>query len=314
MSRKIIQAGPSTLAVSLPMPWVKRFKLKKGQDIEVEEQGNSLKVKTISSIDEDSAIIDVGEFGYLSPKIVGMLYKSGYKKIKAIYTPNKKVSWWGKEMSELDFIKKIFDNFTGMQLWELGKDEDGSYVTIVESAKVNPKEFENVFFKIGYNIIDQAKLVLTYYSVKKELFEEIFLNEVLINKTADFCTRILTTFGHTEYKKTVYYYDLVTKLEYLGDYYFRLGMKYKEDKNKSIFILNYLEKSILIVEKLISNTRKFDKKQLISLSAEINNLRTKLEKEKSLKSAAIFEMNCIFKLIDEIIETILAMNYDSFKD
>ena len=44
MKRKVAQIGPATLMVSLPSKWVKRNKVKKGQEVDVIEDNTKLTV------------------------------------------------------------------------------------------------------------------------------------------------------------------------------------------------------------------------------------------------------------------------------
>ena len=44
MQRKVNQIGPSTLMVSLPSKWAKRYNVRKGDSVEVTEEGKSLHI------------------------------------------------------------------------------------------------------------------------------------------------------------------------------------------------------------------------------------------------------------------------------
>jgi len=46
MKRKIIQTAGKTMVVSLPSAWVKKYGIKKGEEVEVEERGAEISVST----------------------------------------------------------------------------------------------------------------------------------------------------------------------------------------------------------------------------------------------------------------------------
>jgi len=335
MKRKILQAGQATLAVSLPMPWAKKFNLKKGQELEVEEQGSSLKIKTTAMAEEDSATLNISSLHPISTKIIGMLYKAGYKKIKAIYTPNKKVIHRGKEVKELDMIKNTFDHLIGMQLWELGKEktsepkrtglagelanEEENYATVIESAKVNPKEFDNTFNKLYLHLIHQSEQIYEALSQNKDIFDEAYLAERLINQTADFCTRILVSYGHEEHKKTLQYYNLIDNLETIGDKYFYIALEQHENKTKfDKSNLEFFEKALRFIGESASVYRKFDFDKIKSLTKELDETisayEAKIKKSKGKENLISYNLYSIFLELYEMIEKLYFLNYDFFKD
>ncbi len=317
MKRKIIQAGPTTLAVTLPMPWVKKYKLKKGEQLEVEEQGNELKISTQKRTEQENATINAQELHPISTKIIGILYKAGYKKIKAYYTPNTKLTHRGKQIKELDMIKNTFDHLTGMQLWEIGRDEKGNFATAIETAKTNPEEFENNLNKIFLHLIHQAEQTITYLTTNKNLFEETSLSERLVNQTTDFCIRTLVSYGHKQHQKTLYYYDLITSLENIGDKYFKITMTHHNKKSKTdAQTINYLKRIKEHLETLASIYRKFDFKKITLLTQqiceEIKNYEQNINKNKT--NIIHYNLYTILQELKEAIEKIYFLNHENFKE
>ncbi len=316
MNRKILQAGPATLAISLPMSWVKKFSLKKGQELAVEEQGNALKIITKNPLEEESATLDVGKLEPVATKIIGMLYKTGYKKINAFYTPNKIVSHRRKQQSELEMVKHTFSHLTGMQFWELGKREGRHYASVIESAKVNLQEFDNVFNKLCLHLMHQAEQITEALSQQKTIFDEAFLAEQLINQTHDFCIRILITYGHKDYKKVPYYYDFIIKLESIGDKYFSIACNTKEKIDKNT--LHTLEQSRDFISRVLSLERKFDFDKVTSLTQEIFQVITEYEMlitTNKVKAGLISHtLYSLLLEIYELIEILYALHHDYFSD
>ncbi|MBS3092666.1 hypothetical protein J4466_04570 [Candidatus Pacearchaeota archaeon] len=319
MIRKIIRSGPATLSVSLPMNWVKKFKLIKGQEVNVEEQGDSIKIKTSLLIKEESAKLNITELYPLSTKIIAMLYRMGYKNIKVIYTPNHVVLHRGKEIKELDMIKNTFDHLIGMQLWEIGKDKNENYATVIESTKLNPKEFDNVFNKLYFHLMHQSEQIYEALSKNKDIFDEAYLVERLINQTNDFCIKILISFGHEDPKKTLNYHEFILILESIGDRYFDIAKNYH--KNKEIInseTVKYLKKANDFIERSSSLYRKFDFEKLIQLTNEvyetIDEYKDKLRKNKLKNSLVSHNVYSIFLELYKIGELIFNLNHEFFRD
>jgi len=325
MNRKILQAGPATLAVSLPMGWTKKYDIKKGQEINVEEQGSSLIIKTSSPIEEESAKVNVSALGPVATKVIGMLYQAGYKKIKANYTPNKTIIRRGKEVKELDMVRNTFDHLIGMQLWEIGKEGNENYALAVESAKINPSEFDNVLQKLCLHIVHQAEQVSEAISQNNDIFDEAYLDERLITQASDFCIRNLVSFGHHEHKKTLYYNNFIFKLESLGDKYFSIALNFhKNYQNKqnilkvSTYVIQSLIKTSDFIKEIISLYRKFDfEKSVIlvkNLDEAIKDYEKKVLNKKQASSHTSYITYSILTELYESIETIFFLNYDYFKD
>ena len=51
MKRNIVKQGHSTLMVSIPMKWVKKYNLKKGMQVDVEDNGRDLIISTKSELE-----------------------------------------------------------------------------------------------------------------------------------------------------------------------------------------------------------------------------------------------------------------------
>ena len=60
MKRKIIKQGASTLTISLPAEWTKKFNLKSGDEVNVEEENKRIVVSTKKEFKTRKSEIDVG--------------------------------------------------------------------------------------------------------------------------------------------------------------------------------------------------------------------------------------------------------------
>ncbi len=306
MNRSILKVGPATLAVSLPMAWVKKFNLKKGQELVVEQQGSSLKISTANVASEESAVIDITALSPFSNKVMGLLYKMGFKSIKAYYTPNATMEFRGKSISEADLIKDTFDHMVGLQLWELGKDKDGSFARAIEISKSDPQEFYNLFSKLFLHVIGQAELVKEAIATGRDIKDEALLGERLINLTADYCARILSTAGIDQHRKAILFYDAITSLEETGDILLKMAL-HREKKR-----LAFGDEAVSCLREAHTQYKKFSQEGLVSLSKKIDSTVKACEAEQHKKSISGCYEYALLLEIYGLVEKIYALHYDQF--
>lgn len=318
MNRKILPAGPVTLAVSLPSSWVKRFNLKKGEELYVEEQGSSLRISTQKIVEEESALVNVKALMPFTTKIIGILYQMGYKKIKAIYNPQAMVYHRNKQVSELDMIKNTFSHLTGMQLWEIKKNGQESFAVAVQKAQVESKEFENTFHQLYFHLLNQAEQVIEVFSGRQVVLEECYVVETLINQTADFCMRILVSLGYPEYQKTSVYYTYTWYLESIGDKYYSLISNFYRTREKiEPKTMALIKESLEFLRETASLQRKFELGKIILLTKKMESITKDYEKFIGAKKKVdlySYDIYFIIKETYELIEIIYCLNYDYFRE
>jgi bifunctional DNA-binding transcriptional regulator/antitoxin component of YhaV-PrlF toxin-antitoxin module len=105
MKRKIVQHGNTSLTISLPIQWAKRFDLKKGDELDIEEREKSLLISTEKAIKTERVVLDVSEFDERSLvwHLVS-LHKSGFDEIKLIFKDHHQMSIIQKKMSSSTWI------------------------------------------------------------------------------------------------------------------------------------------------------------------------------------------------------------------
>ncbi|GAJ10549.1 unnamed protein product, partial [marine sediment metagenome] len=73
------------MVVSLPAPWVKKYGLKKGEEIDLEERGRTLSIGTNKNLSIKKTILDVRSIKISGRRIMAALYKRGYDEIDILY-------------------------------------------------------------------------------------------------------------------------------------------------------------------------------------------------------------------------------------
>ena len=231
MKRKIALIGPSTLMVSLPSKWAKKFNLKKGDEIEISENNEKLIISTENDLSSKQIEINVSSLDKMLYRLIGAIYKSGYEEVKIIFKDSKQLE------TIYDVLRKTC---IGFEIIEQSKNS----ILIKEISKPEIHEFENVLRRNFLFLLSVAKDSLE--ASKKQDYPElknIILRDHNINKYSDFCRRILNKRNISE-NKNAPLYCIVEQLEKIGDIYRDLCDYVSENKLK-------LEKSSLeICEKI----------------------------------------------------------------
>ena len=266
MKRKIVKQGAATLMISLPSDYVKRFGLKKGQEINVLDVKNSLLITTSEQNDRKEIHFS---FASVSESAIRLTlinaYRAGYDIITISNSnPTQKV-----------IIQEVLQNYLlGL---EITKDDEHSCV-LENVTEPNKENFETLFQKLFSNIhlmIEGTEKHLkdnTAFDYRSLMFN--------IQRYDNFCRRIIT-------KQNVYSERAVFLWNYLSilihsprelyhlNKYLHSASPDTQEENKTIAILlstlkviaalireAYHHKDIKIIEEIHHNVNKI-------LSAEV---------------------------------------------
>lgn len=210
-----------TMVVSLPSEWVKRFNIKKGEDIDIVESGSKLIIGMEKGLQEEKIKIKVSGPSKLIRRYIGNLYKKGYDEIEVRFD----------DITVLKEIEKHLELFIGFEIIEHGKD----YCIIRDIAHGEELELNTMLRKSFFTTLSLAEDSITAIQRKEySKLKEIALLEHNQNKQYIFCLRILNKYGYKLHKKYAFMYLLVERLEevcdeykYICDYLYVNGGKLK---------------------------------------------------------------------------------------
>lgn len=204
MKRKVVKHGNSTLTISLPIQWAKKFEIKSGDELDIEERGNKIIVKPYNEHTEKEYLVNINTTDYI-PKLITIIpYLNGYNKIKIKF----------KNRIEHEYLNTIIkDFFMGFEIIDQGKD----YVVIKNIAKGIEEEFDIIFNRLIIITISMLKDIKEAF-VKKDLsiISNARTSEMNANKINLFCRRMLNMIGHKERRATGLY-AMATHLEQITD-------------------------------------------------------------------------------------------------
>ena len=231
MKRKINLVGTSTLTVSLPSDWVKEKNLKKGDEIDLYQQGNDL-IFSIDNIPSKKEIeIDISDYGKMTGRVLGALYKAGYDEIKLTF----------KEPESLDLIQKeLLKGFIGLDIIHTAK----KYCLLKSMADIKADELQTSMRRVFRLVLDNAQD--TYDALNKKNYDELKViasKDLNVNKFADFSRRLVNKHGYQKKQGYGAIYYILEELENIGDKYRELSLYLYENRfqpNKEVLKI-YLE-------------------------------------------------------------------------
>lgn len=164
------------MMVSLPTKWIKENSLDKGDEIDLEEEGNQLIISKDTQKTKKEIIIDITVPHPAAIRVmITNAYRSDYNKIKVTY----------KEPKTYEIIKQLLDEqLFGYEILEKEKD----FCIIENIASLEENQFDNIFSKLIMNIEDSFDHVEQLINGEKPDFEKTQ------NKTKEFdnlCRRII---------------------------------------------------------------------------------------------------------------------------
>jgi|SRR3989344_794677 len=202
MKRKIVQHGSSSLTITLPIKWVEKYNVKKGDDIEVQESGPTLIVATKSEITNAKKVITKND-GPFNKNDLSHLYQLGYDELEI-------------ELSKdsLEEIKARLPNCMGFEI----VDQKDNIIYIKNIANALETEFDNLLRK-AFLVTDEMgkELVQVLESGEIAKLSEVRNLESLNNKYTDICIRILNKRGYKVQKREMQIYEVIKNVERIGD-------------------------------------------------------------------------------------------------
>ncbi len=199
MEKKLTAQGPrdrKSYTVTLPIEWIKKQGLDKGKVVELEVVGRKIVVSPGRDL-EERELVDLKMYPQTLIKVLQGLYRLGVNEIKLFYAVPDTLT----EINEIINTKLI-----GYEVIEQKKD----YVVIKDITKESSEDFDTVLRRIFLLLLElvetgeQSQLISLDKNIKK-----------LIN----YCQRILIKRGHSDYRRTPFYYVLLHELEKIGDEY-----------------------------------------------------------------------------------------------
>ncbi|MBI2558427.1 phosphate uptake regulator PhoU [Candidatus Woesearchaeota archaeon] len=253
MKRKVIQIANSTQLVSLPRKWSQKYGIKKGAEIEVEENGNKIVISTERGFDVEKVELDVSELRIMTQRCVHALYKKGANEIKLTF-------------NHPELIESV-QNALGKEAVGFEITEQGPNYCVIKHVSGELQEFDSVLRRAFLILLSMADSSLE--AIKKRDFsalKSISLLEEANNRFTTSCRRFINKIGYQDPRKTGPLYYIVEDMENVADEYKYLCDYLYNLKNKKVIIgkdiIEIYKKTNEMLKTFYELFYKFDKNKL----------------------------------------------------
>lgn len=200
--------GPATLTVSLPSSWVKSNNLKKGDELNIEEDGKLLRVYPgeerlhVKGIKLDLSELDKESIS----SIIAVLHKSGYDEVELTF-------------KNPDVVKMIRDIINSMLMGYEIIEQKGNMCIVKNVSGDHPLELDALIRRSFLVALSLAKNSLEEIKKGKNgNLTEVLVLEQTNNKITNYCHRLLNKKPYKD-EKTIYTYLVLWILESICDDY-----------------------------------------------------------------------------------------------
>ncbi|MBS3176651.1 phosphate uptake regulator PhoU [Candidatus Woesearchaeota archaeon] len=268
MRRKVVLHGPSTLTVSLPSKWARKFDVKRGDELDVEEEENNLKIHSPNSIKRVKQIqFDASQLDEtLAWNVLTLLHKSGYDEIKLT-------------SEDTDLFRNLQEKINSTLLgYEVIEQQTNSFL-IKNIANEEISEFENILRRTFLVLLNFAKSSHEFLILDHKSLTKLLTLESTIDKLTNFCERVLNK-GNYRVDYLSYLYLVVWHLESIGDHYrdiCKILSKYPKIHVRKE-VLAYYERVTGILERYYHLFYKFDFSAAQKLRMEQSQLKEEMVK------------------------------------
>lgn len=288
MKRKVIQIADSTQLVSIPRKWALKYGVKKGDDIDVEINGNKLVITVEKAPEVASCELDLSTLKNIQRQSISATYLKGYDEVKIKY-----------ELPEqVQLVQQMLSEFTGYDIVNQTK----NLCVIKQISHPSPEEFPNIVNRLFLLILDTCSNIIEGHKTKEtELIDTINFRSQTINKFSNFCLRLINKGRGVDVDIMTSNYRLIHNLKELGQQYKCIAdMSDKSDRS----LVSFLTKFNDIFQQIY---RSYSSKSIQKCSAN----RAQLEalfgdlSKKGAKSELVYHQRRLIDLAQAIQEDLL---------
>jgi phosphate uptake regulator len=299
MRRKLTPHGPSSMTVSLPSSWIKQNNLKKGEELEVTEEDNSILIKPVTITQDikstETSFIDLDKD--IGEDIILTLHKKGYDEIKIL-------------VDNPDKIKEIHAFLNNKQLgFEIIKQEQNSII-IRNISNPETEQFNSLFRRVFRITIEYANRIEIIMQNKEEMTHSCVLHEVSINRISNYCKRIIIK---DRCKNACFFYAIIEELNNITR---NLTLLLNEIMNMEEIIpknvvMKYSEVTNILIQ-VYELYYKFSIEEYSNIKRNLETAKrsiTKLRTKEASETSCLDNMELIREEIENLLESTLAIQF-----
>lgn len=301
MRRKVIQMAGKTHVVSLPSAWVKRFGVKKGDELDVTEYGNKIIVNSGEQVVGKTASFDISDMNVgLVWRHMLFYYKSGHDEVKVRYLNRHIKDKSGANVSVRELMSQINSEMIGFEIVSEGK----NHFVFREISLPSSEEFENLLRRVHYSIKNLNDGLMECvearsYSELKMLQANAELN---VNKMTNLLARML---GKGMIVENGMVYVVLHLIEDVGDAYkdvVKAFIEKKEGIRKEV--VDFIRKTNKLYDLYLGYFNKKDRDAVIGFEKERAALLNELDNYSPRNNEEIRIIGQLKRIIYNLIELV----------
>ncbi|MCD6547038.1 MAG: phosphate uptake regulator PhoU [Nanoarchaeota archaeon] len=296
MEKKLIAQGPKnrkSYMVTLPIVWIKQFKLDKTKKVELETIGNKIIISAKKEV-PTVATVNAEDAGRHLIKIISLLYRLGVDEIELINL---------KDMRIIDEI--IEQRLVGFEVVSQTKDR----CLLKEISTSYSMNFNQIIRRIFLMLLNLAEECYNNVSTKKEPSSLESLDKG-INRLTNFCQRILSKEGHKHYSKLPFYYMLCVSLEQIADEYKWLYKNIVENNIKTdAKFIKLLKRANNFLRRLYELMFSFNMSEFSKIDREIFKVQLSIFKEIH-NPILVYYLKTLLRRFSSLANIVFSINYE----
>ncbi len=207
MKRRVIQIAESTQLISLPRKWCLANNIKKGDELDLEEQGSKIMIATSTVPEIEKTTLNADQFGLFALRSIAALYKSGFDEVEVTF----------QSPANLELLPKFLnEDLPGFEVF----DHTANRYLIKAISKETVEEFDPALRRIFIMATSMARNladVLNKPPYDAHTVNSIMAMDTTINRLCNFCQRLLNKRGYKQPRKTNFIYTIIWEIEKICD-------------------------------------------------------------------------------------------------
>jgi phosphate uptake regulator len=216
MKRRVVKHGLSTFIISLPSGWVKRYKVQRGDELEVEENGPSVIVHSGRAADFGSVEVDVSGLDRSSIMYtIRSLYKLGYDEIDLSFKQQSTMHYrLGKERTMLSIIHEELNRLIGLEVIT----QRENHVVLKSLSEMHREAFDATLRRAWLLLLDMSEDLIRATAKKdEELMSTMHEKHNTITKLLSYCIRMLNKHGMPDQRLTLMTSNVLMLMDKITD-------------------------------------------------------------------------------------------------
>ena len=207
MKRKVIQVGEFTKVVSLPREWIKKYDVKKGDELFVTEHGSNISIAPNNEEHVVRGEIDLSGLNKCVDRVLNVYFKGGYDELKIKYDDP-------KLFEEIPPSLKKY--MIGFEMIEQGQ----NYCVIKSMTKTYSEDFDSILLRTLLLLNSMSEGIKEAIANKDlSTINNIKSLEETNNRYTGFCSRLINKDALKYGSNKNFMYTIVEELEKIADVY-----------------------------------------------------------------------------------------------